>query len=215
MPPKSISKPRSYRSDLREQQAEATRKRVVEAAAQLFASEGYAGTTLARIATAAGVSAETVQGHGPKAALMIAAIELVAVGVPDEDDIRNLDVGRQLLAAQDPAEAIRLLVATHSEAHSKSAPLAEALISAANADPELGRYRRDLIAGVTLQWRRIFEAYRDRGWIRTDVPIHELVDGTAALGSVETYLRLMACGWDLDTYQRWGRRMLAETVFVR
>ena len=187
----------------------------MEAAAQLFASEGYAGTTLARIATAAGVSAETVQGHGPKAALMIAAIELVAVGVPDEDDIRNLDVGRQLLAAQDPAEAIRLLVATHSEAHSKSAPLAEALISAANADPELGRYRRDLIAGVTLQWRRIFEAYRDRGWIRTDVPIHELVDGTAALGSVETYLRLMACGWDLDTYQRWGRRMLAETVFVR
>lgn len=187
----------------------------MEAAAELFAADGYASTTLARIATAAGVSAETVQGHGPKAALLIAAIELTAVGVADEEDIRNLDVGRRLLAAGDPAEAIRLLVATHSEAHIKTAPLAEALISAANADPELDRYRRDLIAGVTLQWHRIFEAYRDRGWIRSDVPVHELVDGSAAIGSVETYLRLTAAGWDLDAYQRWGRRMLAETVFVR
>jgi AcrR family transcriptional regulator len=215
MPHKSTTQPRSYRSELRQQQAEATRKRVAEAAAELFAAEGYAGTTLARIAAAAGVSAETVQGHGPKAALLIAAIELVAVGVPDEEDIRNLEVGRELLAAQDPTEAIRLLVASQSEVHRKTAPLAEALISAANGDPELDRYRRDLIASVAVQWRRILEAYRARGWIRSDVPDHELVDGSATLGSVETYLRLMACGWDVDTYQSWCRRMLAETVFVR
>jgi AcrR family transcriptional regulator len=213
--PKSTLGPRTYRSDLRQQQAEATRKRVVEAAAELFASGGYAGTTLARIAAAAGVSAETVQSHGPKAALLIAAIELTAVGIPDEEDIRNLDVGRLLLAARDPDEAIRLLVATQSEVHTRTAPLAEALISAANADPELDRYRRDLIAGVTLQWQRVFDSYRDRGWIRTDVPVRELVEGSAAIGGVETYLRLTACGWDIDTYQRWARRMLAETVFAR
>lgn len=215
MTTKSIPKPRKYQSELRQQQAEATRNRVVDAAAQLFASEGYAGTTLGRIAAAAGVSAETVQGHGPKAALLIAAIEQAAVGVSGEENILNVEVGRRLVAARDPDEAISLLVAAQSEVHTRIAPLAEALISAANGDPELDRYRRDLIAGVTLQWRRVFDAYRERRWIRTDVPVDELAEGSAALGSVETYLRLMACGWDLQTYERWCRRMLAETVFAR
>ena len=54
--------------------------RIVTAAAELFAGEGYARTTLAKIAAAAGVSAETVQQmHGPKAALMVAAVEYVTV----------------------------------------------------------------------------------------------------------------------------------------
>src|ERR1700704_6506360 len=89
--------PRSYRSTLREQQAEQTRTRVVAAAAQLFAAEGYARTTFAKIAAAAGVSAETVQGHGPKAALMIVAVEYAAFGVSGEESVFNLDVGRRML----------------------------------------------------------------------------------------------------------------------
>jgi AcrR family transcriptional regulator len=52
--------PRAYRSELRQRQAEETRLRVVAAAAALFADLGYARTTLAKIAAAAGVSAETV-----------------------------------------------------------------------------------------------------------------------------------------------------------
>jgi AcrR family transcriptional regulator len=188
VPPKSISgAPRVYRSELRQQQAEATRARVVEAAAELFAADGYARTTVAKIAAAAGVSAETVQGQGPKAALMIAAIEHAAFGVSGEDDILNLDVGRELVAARDRDEAIELVVRAQTRVHQKSARLAEALIGAGHADPELDRYRRNLIADVTLQQRRVLEAYHDRGWLRTDVPFDELVEGSAALGSTETY----------------------------
>ncbi|MDO3636972.1 TetR family transcriptional regulator [Mycolicibacterium arseniciresistens] len=188
---------------------------MLEAAAELFAADGYARTTLARIAAAAGVSAETVQGQGPKAALLIAAIEHAAFGISGEDDILNLEVGRALVAARDRDEAIDMLVRAHTRVHQRSARLAEALIGAAHADPELDRYRRNLIASVTLQQRRVLEAYHDRGWLRTDVPFDELVLGFAAVGSTETYLRLTACGWDVDTYQRWCRRMLSETVFAR
>ena len=105
--PESIStKTRTYRSELRQQQAEQTRSRVVAAAAELFAADGYARTTLAKIAAAAGVSAETVQGQGPKAALLIAAVEYAAFGVSGEENILNLDVGRQLIAIDDPLEAL-------------------------------------------------------------------------------------------------------------
>jgi len=54
---------------------------------RVVAADGYARTTLAKIAAAAGVSAETVQGQGPKAALLIAAAEFAGVGVSDEKNL--------------------------------------------------------------------------------------------------------------------------------
>ena len=67
---------RVYRSDLRLRQAEETRRNIIDAAAELFSELGYSGTTLAKIAKRAGVSVETVQKTGPKAALIRAAVEV-------------------------------------------------------------------------------------------------------------------------------------------
>ena len=205
---------RSYRSTLREQQAEQTRTRVVATAAQLFAAEGYARTTFAKIAAAAGVSAETVQGQGPKAALMIAAIEYAAFGVSGEDNVFNLDVGRRMLAVDDYTAAADALAAMHAEIFKRIAHLALALIGAASSDPELDRYLTDTRASVNLQLRRILDVYRDRGWLREDLPFDELVATTAVLASVETYLQIThRDGWSVAAYRTWLRRMLAETVF--
>ena len=216
MTPRSTSgkTSRSYRSTLREQQAEQTRTRVVATAAQLFAAEGYARTTFAKIAAAAGVSAETVQGQGPKAALMIAAIEYAAFGVSGEHNVFNLDVGRRMLAVDDYTTAADALAAMHAEMFKRIAHLALALIGAASSDPELDRYMTDTRASVNLQLRRILDVYRDRGWLREDLPFDELVATTAVLASVETYLQIThRDGWSVAAYRTWLRRMLAETVF--
>jgi AcrR family transcriptional regulator len=216
MSPASIStRTRSYRSELRQQQAEHTRSRVVATAAELFAAGGYARTTLAKIAAAAGVSAETVQGQGPKAALLIAAIELVGVGVSGEENILNLDVGRKLIAIGDPQEALDFVVSVVTDVHERSAKLAPALFGGATSDPELDRYLNEFIAGINGQARRVLETFRDRGWLRDDVPFDELVETTAVLCSVETYLRITHRDeWSVDAYQAWCRRMLSETVFL-
>ena len=95
---KTPERTRRYRSELRRQQAEETRQRVVAAAAELFAAEGYQRTTLAKIAAAAGVSAGTVQAHGPKAALVVAAVEYTTFGVSGEENFLNLEMGRRFLA---------------------------------------------------------------------------------------------------------------------
>jgi AcrR family transcriptional regulator len=212
---KSISKAsRSYRSDLRQQQAEQTRTRIVAAAAELFAAEGYARTTLAKIADAAGVSALTVQGHGPKAALLIAAVEYAAVGVSGEENILNLDAGRKLLAVHDREEALDSAIAFTMGVHERNAHLVSAVIAGASSDPELDRYLTGLLASINLQIRRILEVYRDRKWVRSDVPFEELVETAAVLGSVDTYLRIThRDGWSVAAYRTWLRRMLAETVF--
>jgi AcrR family transcriptional regulator len=219
MAPQSISAQatrsgRVYRSELRQQQAEQTRSRVVAAAAELFAGHGYARTTLSKIADAAGVSPETVQGHGPKAALMIAAIEYAAFGVSGEEDVFKLEVGRRFLAAPDRDAALDYLAAVQTEAHERTAHLARALFGGAGADPELDRYLADFIAGIDTQMRRVLGVCRDRGWLRDDMPFDEVVETGGVICSVETYLRIThRDGWNAARYRKWLRRMLAETVF--
>lgn len=200
---------------MRQQQAEQTRLRVVQAAARLFAADGYARTTMARIAAAAGVSAETVQGLGPKAALLIAAAELAGVGVSGEENLLNLDIGRTLIAIADPNDALEHLVVTVTDVHERTAGLAPALFGGANSDPELDRYLTEFIAGINGQARRVLDVFEGRGWLRDDVPLEELVETAAVLCSVEIYLRMThRDGLSAGAYQAWLRRMLAETVFA-
>ena len=51
---------RAYHSPLRADQAERTRRRVLESARELFVEHGYAATTVAAVAAHAGVSPETI-----------------------------------------------------------------------------------------------------------------------------------------------------------
>ena len=81
------------------------------AAAQLFAELGYARTTFAKIAAAAGVAPETVQANGPKAALMIAAVEYTAFGVTGDHNVLDLELGQRFVALVNRDEAVDFIVA--------------------------------------------------------------------------------------------------------
>lgn len=211
----SIGRARVYRSELRARQAEQTRSRIIAAAAELFAADGYARTTLAKIAAAAGVSTETVQGQGSKAGLLIAAVEFVTFGVAGEENILNLEVGRRLQAAAGIDQALNIVADAQTELHERSAHLTQALIGASGNDAELDRYLVDIVASITGQARRVLEIYRDRGWMRADLPFEEVVETAAVLCSFETYLRIVRRdGWSPERYRVWLRRMLAETVFI-
>ena len=214
MAQESIS--RVYRSELRQQQAAQTRSKVVAAAAELFATLGYAGTTFAKIAAAAGVSAQTVQAHGPKAALLKAAAEYVTFGEPDKDDVFDLELGQRLLATGDRDEAISSMISALSDMYRRGASLWLALAGAATMDPELGRYHAEWVADITLQHRRLLAVCRDRGWLRDDIPFDDLVETTAVLTSAETYQRIVHHGGlSADAYQKWLLRILNETVSKR
>jgi AcrR family transcriptional regulator len=204
-----------YKSELRQQQAEQTRARVVAAAAELFAADGYARTTLAKIAAAAGVSTETVQGQGSKAALLIAAAEFAGVGVSGEENILNLEIGRTMIAIGEPQAALDYVASFATGVHERTAKLAPALFGGASSDPDLDRYLNEFFTGIKGQVRRVLDVFRERGWLRDDVPFDELVETATVLCSVEIYLRMVhRDGWSAAAYRSWLRRMLAETVFL-
>ena len=79
---------RPYRSPLRESQVAATRRRVLDAARDLFVEQGYTTTTVAEIAASAEVSPQTIyKSLGGKTGLLEAVIDEAADGpggVPTE-----------------------------------------------------------------------------------------------------------------------------------
>jgi len=216
VPQQSIGRSRAYRSDLRQRQAADTRRRILEVAAELFADLGYARTTMTKIATAAGVSPETVQAHGPKAALMIASLEYAAFGVEGDQNVLELDYGRTFLGFDDVDDAVTYIVDVQAEVHGRSARLFDSLRSAAAGDPQLERYLADLVVGIGRQNRRIMEAVRDRGWLRDDVPFKELTEWAALISSVDAYDRMVRHdGFSVAAYKRYLRAALDAMILKR
>jgi AcrR family transcriptional regulator len=88
--PEKVKTRRKYYSPLRADQAEQTRRRILEAGFRLFVDRGYAGTTIAAVAEEAGVSPETIYlSLDSKRGLLEGAIETAIAGHDDPPTAEN------------------------------------------------------------------------------------------------------------------------------
>src|SRR5262249_53569296 len=95
---------RRYNAPRRREAAQATRRAIVAAATRLFVERGYAATTMAAIAEAAGVSHETVYAtFGPKPALFRHLVEIALAGM--EEPVPALE--REIVAQCGPSTSRR------------------------------------------------------------------------------------------------------------
>jgi AcrR family transcriptional regulator len=203
-----VSSDRPYRSALREQQADQTRRRIRQAARELFASRGFTATTVAEIARAAGVSPATVYAvYDSKAGIVTAMLEEI------EDRVGMAAKLEEVLAASDPAQLLPLFLAAHCDLFEDSADVLRAAMRAIE-DPEVatlaargdGR-RRKVIEHIT---RRLHEA----GMLRDDLTPLVAADRLWLLTTVEGYLNAVdRLGWQRDNYEAWVLQ-LAETELL-
>lgn len=182
---------RQYRSELRRIQAAETRRRVVEAALDLFGRRGFPATTFSDVASQAGVSVQTVQKHGPKTALLRAAVEWAAFGVEGETDLFDTDLGRALLEIDDPDTLAEAVGESMLAINGPTAAVWTAFVGVAYGDPELRSFHHEFLALVRGQVRRFLEYVDGRGWLRTDVAFDALVESFCVLTSVESYARFV------------------------
>ena len=179
---------RPYRSALRQRQAAETRLRVVEAAVTLFSRQGYRATTFAQLAREAGVSVKTVQKHGPKSALLQAAVELASFGVEGETDFFATDLGKTMLQVRDPDELAALVGEAMLAINAPSAGLWMTVVGAAHGDEELSGYHAQMLALIRGQVEHVLRYVAERGWLRLDVPFDDLVEAFCVITCVETYV---------------------------
>jgi AcrR family transcriptional regulator len=120
----------SYHSPRREQAAAATREAILDAARELFAARGYACTTVAQIAEAAQVAANTVYTSvGGKPQLLAAIME---GGTGDPGVAETLTA---VARTTNPAEVIRLTAAGTRQVNERQAKAVTILLDSARVDP--------------------------------------------------------------------------------
>lgn len=78
-----VKNTRPYKSEQRARQAEATRRRILDMAADLFARDGYAAVSMAQIARQAEVSVANLYLHFPGKAAVVHGLADAITAAPD------------------------------------------------------------------------------------------------------------------------------------
>jgi AcrR family transcriptional regulator len=195
--------PRRYRSALRAELAERTRSAVVQAALAEFLEQGWAGATIDRIASRAGVSRPTVFAVGSKAALLKLARDRAIAGDDDPRGIAARPDFAAIAAAPDAEGALRAFAAVSAGIVQRFAALDEVVRQGAGTDA-------DVAALLEVSERERLTAAR--GVVRTVAakgPLRPGLDEVAAADVLwlfmapDQYLRL-------TRDRRWSRRRFAR-----
>lgn len=196
-------KPRRTR---RTENAEATRRRVLDTAVRLFVERGYHSTTIGSIAAAADVSVETIyKRFGSKAAMLKAAREAAVADAPEPPEFFEFPappIEDALRASTDPQVQVRTLAQFSARRLERLAPFHRMLRSAGTGDPELGDYIAADHAARRERQRHNIHTIAANGPLR--LPPDEAAETYSALANPDVYLLLTDhFGWTAQLYRAW------------
>jgi AcrR family transcriptional regulator len=177
---------------LREAQAAATRRAIIDAAAAAYIDRGYVATSIETIAEAAGVSRATVfTSVGGKKALLKRAYDVALVGDDEPVPFPLRPASLAVRAEPEPKRFLAGYAGLVVDINSRLAPIYEAVRGAASADPEVrdvfeaigterrtgaGNVIRDLLAkGATLGDGLDADAAADILWVLIDAGLYHLL----------------------------------------
>lgn len=206
------SKPRrAYRSDTRREGAERTRQRILDAAEHCFLERGFAATTIAAIADAAGTAAETVYAaFGTKAHLLETLVRRAARG-PAETEVLDQPTALAVREAPDRQTALHLFADDISLRLERVAPLLALLAAAAPGDSALATLYHDLHASRQRNLRTLTRTLTRLGALQRGE--RETTETIWALASPELYLLLTSVrGWTRARYAAWLEHSLAALL---
>lgn len=200
---------RRYNSTLREQQAQLTRARILDAARRLLAAGTYSSVTMADIATEAGVAYQTVYGiFGSKVRLADALIQAgfshVSQAMALFDSLRDLaDVEQSLRVA---ARATRLALEPCADLVRFIRESGDRELLDGYVQREQARYEAILDSGLPEKLER-------SGRLCADVTPSEAAATVWAMTGADLYNKLVfERGWTADRYQEWLAGALIRIV---
>ncbi|GAA3227513.1 TetR family transcriptional regulator [Dactylosporangium siamense] len=126
---------------MRQEQAQLTRRRVMDAAYALLLESGYAGTTITAVAGRAGVAVPTVyKAFGSKPALVKQVYDRLLVGDDEAVSLGDREAARRLLAERDPGRAVALYSQLVTDVAIRIGPLLAVVFGARSTDPQLDEF---------------------------------------------------------------------------
>jgi AcrR family transcriptional regulator len=201
---------RPYHSQVRQRQAEETRRRILVAARELFESRGYAVTTLEAIAEQALVSPKTVTAvFGSKLALLAEVIN------PEAFSTLVQQLIEELRATEDPSRRLSLVAQITRQAYEPLAGSLELLRTAGAVAPELADVKRQIEARRRQNQARLIASLREQGTLRPGLSLEEATDVLWALTSYDVYRMLVVeQRWEPERYETWLAQLLTQHLLV-
>ncbi|MDF2977630.1 MAG: regulatory protein TetR [Actinomycetospora sp.] len=136
---------RRYDATRRREQAQENRRRVLEAAQELFVTRGYGATTMAEVASAAGVAVETIYtAYRTKLSVLRRVWDLAVGG--DDRDVRLLDRPelRAVFAEPDLPTRLTQFATVHTTIMRRTARLRLAIQGAAGGDAAAAEFLAEI-----------------------------------------------------------------------
>jgi len=195
---------RRYDAPRRRAAAAATRQRILAAARELFLARGYAATTMAAVAAAAGVSVEMLYlAVGPKPALVRELVERALSG--EDRPVPPLERAgvREIEAEPDPRRKVQRFARLVREMQERLAPIWTVAEAAAPADAALSALQEELYARHVGSMRLFVDHLAQAGHLRAGLAPDLATDLLWAMNSPAFY-RLLASQrrWSGDTLER-------------
>jgi AcrR family transcriptional regulator len=193
----------------------ATRRRIADAALDLFSTRGYAATSLQAIADAASLHVQTIyQAFGSKPAVLEAACELARAGDDDPETAPSeWPWARALVAETDPVKLIRRYAAHVRTIAPRAGPLVAEIRNAARADPELATFLAHIEAGRYLGPAGVVALLTEKEALRRGLDADRAAETMFAVSSYESYELLVVDRHRTpDEYERWLGDILCDLL---
>jgi AcrR family transcriptional regulator len=203
--PSGVKPPRRYDSSGRREQAGRNRMAILEAARQLFLERGFAATTMPGIASAAGVSVQTVyKVFGNKPRLAKAVFDVAIAGDDDPVPMVQRDSLRRVQDEPDPQKKLELYGEHLTAVAPRHVPIQLVILSAAATDPEAARVWHELQQERLRGMSRFARSLHQAGHLRAGVSVTEARDVLWTCNAAELYrLLVIERHWSPKRYGRW------------
>ena len=207
---------RRYDSSRRQEGARQTRLKILAAAEQLFVSKGYAATTIAETAVAAGVAQQTVYAaFGTKRAILKELADIRIAGDDEPVPMMERPFVQRILEEPDVRRKLEIFAAHLSAVHERTVDILTALRAAADSDPDVADLWRTLLD----QRQRGQEAFAQHlagtGELRADLDVPRAAGVITTLMEHDLYTRLVRdSGWSRADWECWYADLLAYALLT-
>lgn len=205
---------RPYRSAVREESARRTRRAVVGAAAELFIAKGYARTSLADVAAAAGVARPTVfAAFGSKPALLRQVLDEALAGDDEPVPVAQRPWFRPVLEAQTQAGVLDAYAGVCTLIGGRAARIFETVRRAADDAPEVAEVWETLLRNRRAGAGMVVERVATLGPLRQGSDLDRAIDALWMFNDPAHYDALvLRQGWTEDAFRQWLAGHMRHTL---
>lgn len=198
-------KSRRYDAEGRREASRQTRRRIIDAARQLFVAQGYRVTTISDVAAHAAVNVDTVYALvGRKSVLLRELVEEAISGADHPIAAEERRYVLEIRAEREPARKLEIYAHAVRRIQERMAPLFLALRDAATTEPEAEAVWHEISERRAANMRLFILDIKAAGGLRAGLSVDAAADTVWLMNSSDVYVLLTVDrGWSPQRFERW------------